>query len=98
MHSTTPRAWTKSRLWCARSSQPGMRCRSPARSRDAERAHSVHAQVQDMDQEMNNPADEMRARLEHLLECTRQIQARVEQGDWLGAAELDAERLHSLQE
>lgn len=51
-----------------------------------------------MGQEMNNPAHEMRARLEHLLECTRQIQARIEQGDWLGAAELDAERLHSLQE
>lgn len=47
----------------------------------------------------NHPrADETRARLEHLLECTRQIQLRIEQGDWLGAADIDAERLRSLQE
>jgi hypothetical protein len=46
---------------------------------------------------MHPQAEGTRAQLERLLECTRQIQACIEQGDWLGAAELDAARLRSLQ-
>lgn len=42
--------------------------------------------------------DEARTALAGILECTRRVQALIEAGDWLGAAQLDAERQRRLQE
>src|SRR5262245_48904765 len=85
---TTSRVSTRCRGCCARSRRRGMRCRSPAHPRRCADGSTM--------QPTTPMTADPRTELAALLEVTREIQSLIEAGEWLAAAQLDAERLARL--